>query len=151
MMYGFLHAVIAVTAGVVLFRLCMSISSYIWAIVFVLPLFLLSNVRWMFTCTPKWYNFNLVARGSKSTTSLYLWRLQNKFIHCTLGDSFLCWVLFARTTQFASSGSSLHLCHRGRGQRASFMAPTKTHADGHWGISSFLSFLLAASQQQFLH
>lgn len=43
----------------------------------------------MFTCTPKWYNFNLIVRGSKSTTSLYLLRLQNKFIHCTLGDNFL--------------------------------------------------------------
>lgn len=73
-MYGFLHAVIAVTAGVVLFRLCMSISSYIWAIVFVLPIFFCQT----------WDKCSLAPQND--TISIWSWEVQSQQHLCAYRD-----------------------------------------------------------------
>lgn len=118
-MYGFLHAVIAATAGVVLFRLCVSISSYIWAIAFVLRLLFC----FVFVFCQMWDKCSLGPQNDP--ISVWPWEVQiqhlctywdfeNKFTHCTVahwGDNCIAEFLVARTLQFASSGSSLYLCH----------------------------------------
>lgn len=96
------------------------------------------------------------------TISIWSWEVQSQQHLCTYWDfttslyiahwgitfllSFICINNVVCFFRFISA-----LVSQGCGQRASFMALTKIHADGHWGISSFFSFLLAASQQRFLH